>query len=82
MVGDGCTDVHHVLDGAVNVDVVVLVAHHFLKHLEDARLADAGFGDKDVGDYVTGGSDDLRCFLKGHHRGEVDCCAHDYDFPS
>ena len=50
MVGDRRGDVHHLLVGTVDVDVVVAVAHFFLKVTQDARLATAWLGENHHGD--------------------------------
>ena len=39
MVGDGCCYVHHVLDRAVHVDIVIPITQALLQHTEQRTLA-------------------------------------------
>jgi hypothetical protein len=74
MVRYGCSDIHHVLDRAVYVDIVILITHLFLERHEDGCLAYAGLGHNDWRDLVAHCLDDLLGLVEVYHQFEIYFC--------
>jgi ribonuclease HII len=71
MVGDSHTYVRHILHGAIDIDVVVLVAVIFLDHLQQRCLATPRLGLNDDRQLSTNQRNHLTQLVDRHSRGEI-----------